>query len=261
MLRGGVVVAALAFVSAVSAADHGPFPRIADAYVVKRDGRVLWAGEEDTRRAPASLTKMMTALVILERGNLDDTVVVSRAASRERGSRIGLRAGDQMRRRDLLAAAIMHSANDACHALADDVGPTFVAKMNQRAASLGMKNTQFVDPCGWDKAGHYSTATDLARLAEVAMQHPEYQRLARIRDTTIRTVDGRRKFNVKNTNYLIGRYSGALAGKTGTTGAAGYCLVALAERNGVRVTVVLLNSPKRWSVTPRIMDRAFALQM
>ena len=108
---------------------------------------------------------------------------------------------------------------------------------------------------------HNPVMVPLGRLAEVAMQHPEYQRLARIRDTTIRTVDGRRKFNVKNTNYLIGRYSGALAGKTGTTGAAGYCLVALAERNGVRVTVVLLNSPKRWSVTPRIMDRAFALQM
>ena len=260
MFRGGAAVLALFFAAASHAGD-APFPRIADAYVVKRDGRVLWAGHEDTRRAPASLTKMMTALVILERGQLEDTVVVSRAASRERGSRIGLRAGDQMRRRDLLAAAILHSANDACHALADDVGPTFVSKMNQRAATLGMKNTQFVDPCGWDKPGHYSTATDLARLAEVAMQHPEYQRIARLRDTQVRTVDGRRKFNVKNTNYLIGRYSGAVAGKTGTTGEAGYCLVALAERDGVRVTVVLLNSPRRWSVTPRLLDRAFAVSM
>jgi len=261
MIRGGGLVLAWLFAAAASAADGGPFPRIADAYVVKRDGRVLWAGEQDTRRAPASLTKMMTALVILERGQLEETVIVSRAASRERGSRIGLRAGDQVRARDLLAATIMHSANDACHALADHIGPTFVTKMNLRAAALGMKNTQFVDPCGWDRAGHYSTATDLARLAEVAMQHPEYQRLARLRDTQIRTVDGRRKFNVKNTNFLLGRYSGAVAGKTGTTGAAGYCLVALAERDGVRVTVVLLNSPKRWSVTPRLFDRAFAVSM
>lgn len=261
MIRGGALVFAMLFASAAAAAEHGPFPRIADAYVVKRDGRVLWAGEEDTRRAPASLTKMMTALVILERGMLEETVVVSRAASRERGSRIGLRAGDQVRTRDLLAATILHSANDACHALADHIGPTFVTKMNLRAAALGMKNTQFVDPCGWDRPGHYSTATDLARLAEVAMQHPEYQRLARMRETHIRTVDGRRKFHVKNTNYLIGRYSGAVAGKTGTTGAAGYCLVALAERDGVRVTVVLLNSPKRWSVTPRLLDRAFAVAM
>lgn len=260
MLRGGVAVLALVFVAAAHAVDN-PFPRAADAYVVKRDGRLIWASDADVRHAPASLTKMMTALLVLERGQLDETVVVSRAASREKGSRIGLRAGDQVRRRDLLAAAIIHSANDACHALADDVGPTFIAKMNQRAQSLGMKNTQFVDPCGWDKPGHYSTATDLARLAEVVMQNAEYQHLARLRTTEIRTVDGRRRFYVRNTNHLIGRYSGTVAGKTGTTGAAGYCLVALAERDGVRVTVVLLNSPRRWSFAPRLMDRAFALQM
>lgn len=260
MLRGGAALLAVLFAAAAHAVDN-PFPRAADAYVVKRDGRLIWANGADERHAPASLTKMMTALIVLERGQLDETVVVSRAAARERGSRIGLRAGDQVRRRDLLAAAIMHSANDACHALADDVGPTFIARMNQRAQTLGMKNTQFVDPCGWDRPGHYSTATDLARLAEVAMQHPEYQRLARMRETNIATVDGRRRFHVKNTNWLMGRYPGAIAGKTGTTGAAGYCLVALAERDGVRVTVVLLNSPRRWSFAPRLMDRAFAVSM
>jgi D-alanyl-D-alanine carboxypeptidase (penicillin-binding protein 5/6) len=260
MPKGGAALLALLFATAAHAVDNA-FPRAADAYVVKRDGRLIWASDADVRHAPASLTKMMTALLVLERGQLDETVVVSRAASREKGSRIGLRAGDQVRRRDLLAAAIMHSANDACHALADDVGPTFIAKMNQRAQSLGMKNTQFVDPCGWDKPGHYSTATDLARLAEVVMQNAEYQHLARLRSTEIRTVDGRRRFHVRNTNHLIGRYSGTVAGKTGTTGAAGYCLVALAERDGVRVTVVLLNSPRRWTFAPRLMDRAFALQM
>lgn len=260
MLQGGAALLALLVAAAAHAVDN-PFPRAADAYVVKRDGRLIWASDADVRHAPASLTKMMTALLVLERGKLDETVVVSRAASREKGSRIGLRAGDQVRRRDLLAAAIMHSANDACHALADDVGPTFVAKMNQRAQALGMRNTQFLDPCGWDKPGHYSTAADLARLAEVVMQNAEYQHLARLRSTEIRTLDGRRRFYVRNTNHLIGRYSGTLAGKTGTTSAAGYCLVALAERDGVRVTVVLLNSPHRWSFAPRLMDRAFALPM
>jgi serine-type D-Ala-D-Ala carboxypeptidase (penicillin-binding protein 5/6) len=261
MLKGwGAVLAILCTATAHAAADN-PFPRAADAYVVKRDGRVIWAAGEDERHAPASLTKMMTALLVLERGRLEETVVVSRAASREHGSRIGLRAGDQMRTRDLLAATVMHSANDACHALADHIGPTFITKMNQRAQALGMKNTQFVDPCGWDRPGHYSTATDLARLAEVVMQNPEYQHVARLRETEIRTVDGRRRFHVRNTNYLIGRYSGAVAGKTGTTGAAGYCLVTMAERDGVRVTIVLLNSPRRWSVAPRLLDSAFALPM
>jgi len=82
--------------------------------------------------------------------------------------------------------------------------------------------------------------------------------LSRIRSTTIRTVDGRRQFPLRNTNALVGRYSGTVAGKTGTTGAAGYCLIALAERDGVKVLVVLLNSPRRWSVTPRMLDKAFA---
>lgn len=261
MIKGGLVATALlAFAFAAQATDNA-FPRVADAYLVKRDGRVLWGDAEDTRRAPASLTKMMTALLVLERGQLDEPVVVSRAASRERGSRIGLRAGDQVRARDLLAATIMHSANDACRALADHNGPTFVARMNERATRLGMKNTNFVDPCGWDRPGHYSTATDLARLAEYVMNNTEYLRLSRIRGTTIRTVDARRTFHLRNTNALVGRYNGTVAGKTGTTGAAGYCLVALAERDGTRVVVVLLNSPRRWIVTPRIFDKAFAARI
>ena len=258
MIRDGLLAAALFAFACVAQATDNAFPRVADAYLVKRDGRVLWGDAEDTRRAPASLTKMMTALLVLERGQLDEPMVVSRAASRERGSRIGLRAGDQVRTRDLLAATIMHSANDACRALADHAGPTFITRMNERAMRLGMKNTNFVDPCGWDRPGHYSTATDLARLAEYVMNNDEYLRLSRIRGTTIRTVDGRRLFHLRNTNALVGRYNGTVAGKTGTTGAAGYCLVALAERDGVRVVVVLLNSPRRWVVTPRIFDKAFS---
>ena len=260
MLVRGALLAVLCVAGAAPAAENG-FARIADAYLVKRDGRVLWAAQENERHAPASLTKMMTALLILERGRLDEPVVVSRAASREIGSRIGLRAGEQLRARDLLAAAILHSANDACRALADSGGPTFVARMNQRAAALGLRNTNFVDPCGHDRPGQYSTAADLARLAEQVMQHPEYQRLARMPDTTIRTLDGRRRFYLRNTNALIGHYAGAIGVKTGTTGMAGYCLVAAAEKNGTRVLIVLLNSPRRWSVTPRLLDTAFGAAM
>src|SRR4051812_8667978 len=106
------------------------FPRIADAYLVKRDGHVLWSASADAHMAPASLTKMMTALVVLESGKLDEVVTVSRAASREKGSKIGLRAGDQLLARDLVAAMVVHSANDACRALADHIGVTTLAKMN-----------------------------------------------------------------------------------------------------------------------------------
>lgn len=224
---------------------------------MKRDGRVLWAGNADAQLPPASLTKMMTALVTLEGGRLDELVTVSRAAARERGSRIGLRAGEQLRARDLLAAMVVRSANDACRALADHAGVTFVARMNQRAAALGLRGTQFVDPCGWDNPGQFSTAADLARLAEQVMQQPDFARLARSEQVSIATANGSRKFRFTNTNALIGRYPGAIGVKTGSTGRAGHCLVAIAERNGVRVVLVMLKARDRWWSAAGLLDRAF----
>ena len=207
--------------------------------------------------APASLTKMMSALVTLESGRLDEVVTVSRAASRESGSRIGLKAGQQLHVRSLLAAMVVRSANDACRAIADHFGVTFVTRMNQRALAMGLRDTQFVDPCGHDKPGQYSTAADLARLAEQAMQHAEFARLARTERLTISTVDGR-KFRFNTTNALLGRYEGAIGVKTGSTGRAGNCVVALAERNGVRVLLVLLHANNRWWTAHGMLDEAFA---
>ena len=234
-----------------------PFPRVASAYLVKRDNRVLWAGNAHAHLSPASLTKMMTALVILEGGQLEEVVTVSRAASRETGSHIGLKAGDQLRVRDLLAAMVVRSANDACRALADHIGVTIVARMNQRVASLGLRDTQFVDPCGHDRPAQYSTAADLARIAEVVMNNDEYARLARSDRLVIRTMNGQRRFYFTTTNALIGRYEGAIGVKTGTTGRAGNCVIAMAERNGVRVLIVLLNARDRWWNAAGLLDRAF----
>jgi len=225
---------------------------------VKRDGVVIWAGQAGARVAPASLTKIMTALLAIESGRLDDTVTVSRAASRETGSRIGLKAGEQLRMRALLAAMVVRSANDACRAIADHFGVTFVTRMNQRAAAMGLRDTQFVDPCGHDRAGQYSSAADLARLAELTMQHGEFAGLARTERVTIATLDGRRKFHFTTTNALLGRYQGVIGVKTGSTGRAGNCLVAIAERNGVRVVLVLLNARNRWWHAHGMLDRAFA---
>jgi D-alanyl-D-alanine carboxypeptidase (penicillin-binding protein 5/6) len=224
---------------------------------VKRDGRTLWAGHAEARLASASLTKMMTALLVLEDGRLDEPVTVSRAAARETGTRIGLRAGERFRAGDLLAATVVRSANDACRALADHASPAFVERMNARAAALGLADTHFVEPCGHDRPGQYSSAADLARLAEEVMRHGEYARLARLPRAAIATLDGRRRFRFGNTNALIGRYEGALGVKTGTTEGAGRCMVALAERNGVRVLVVLLKARDRWWNAAGLLDRAF----
>jgi serine-type D-Ala-D-Ala carboxypeptidase (penicillin-binding protein 5/6) len=155
---------------------------------------------------------------------------------------------------------VVRSANDACRAIADHFGVTFVTRMNQRAAALRLRDTQFVDPCGHDRPGQYSTATDLARLAEHVMQHAEFARLARSERVTIATSDGRRKYRFTNTNALLGRYEGTIGVKTGSTGRAGNCLVAIAERNGVRVVLVLLNARNRWWNAHGMLDRAFESQ-
>lgn len=227
--------------------------------MVKRDGKLLWAGGADARLPPASLAKMMTALLALESGGLEAEVAVGRGVLQETGTRIGLKPGERLRARDLLAATVIRSANDACRALADHFGGTakFVARMNSRAAALGMADTRFVEPCGHDRAGQFSTAGDLARLAEQVMRHGEYLRLAGVERATVRTLDGERSFALRNTNALIGRYPGALGLKTGYTSGAGNCLVALAERDGVRVLAVLLNSPNRWWNAVGLLNRAF----
>ena len=262
-LRRVLVLAAALAAGAAHADDPGrnPYPWIAAAYVVKRDGALLWAGSAERRLPPASLAKLMTALLAIERGGLDDAVVVGRGVLRESGTRIGLRPGDRLREHDLLAATVVRSANDACRALADHLGgttPEFVRRMNERAAALGLADTRFADPCGHDREGQYTSATDLARLAEQVMRHEEYLRLARLQRLTIRTLDGRRSFALRNTNALIGRYPGAIGLKTGYTEGAGNCLVALAERDGVRVLAVLLNAPNRWWNAVGLLDRAFA---
>ena len=217
---------------------------------------MLWAGGETRRLAPASLAKLMTSLLVLEGGRLDDTVTVSRAAARATGARMGLREGERFSARDLHAAMVVRSANDACRALADHASPDFVALMNARAAALGLADTRYADPCGHDREGQYTSAADVARLAELLAAQPEYLRVARLARVSVASAAGRR-FELAATNALIGRYPGAIGLKTGYTGAAGHCLAALAERDGVRVLVVMMKSPNRWWNAVGLLDRAF----
>ena len=238
-----------------------PFGKVAAAYLVKVDGRELWARNPDKPLPPGSLAKMMTALLVLERGGLGQVAVVSPAASRETGTRLGLAAGDRMPVIDLLAATLLGSANDACHALADHVAGTetkFVDRMNARARELGLAGTRFANACGHDAPGLHSTARDLARLAETAMGNPVFAKMVGLIGGEISTADGRKKFSLENKNQMIGRYRGALGVKTGFTGRAGKCLVAIAERGGKRVLLVLLNAPDRWWKAEEILDAAFA---
>ena len=238
-----------------------PAPDAAHAYLVEIDDSPVWSHAAATPLPPASLTKMMTALLVLEAWRPDDIVTANAAIASATGSRLDLRAGDRMRVADLLAGAVIASANDACLALAiwrDGTEAKFVARMNARAVTLGMRDTRFENACGHHAPGHVSTAADLAVLAHAAMAQPAYRDLARRIDADLATVDGRRRFHITNRNALIGRYVGAIGVKSGYTPQAGPCIVAWAVRGEHRVLVVMLGARNRWWDAHALLDRAFA---
>jgi serine-type D-Ala-D-Ala carboxypeptidase (penicillin-binding protein 5/6) len=229
-------------------------------------GAVLYERSPDAPRPPASVTKILTALVILEHGKLEDTVVVSQAAARTGGHRLGLRAGQRVSLGDLLAAVLIRSANDAAVAAAEHVGGGlggFVALMNAKASQLGMLNSQFANPHGLDEASHYTTARDMALLTRVALDHPTFAELVRSRQARL-TIwkPGRRRLVpqiriVQSHNRLLGQLNGADGVKTGYTDSAGRCLVASASRGSQRMIAVLLNDPRRWNDAAALLEYGF----
>jgi D-alanyl-D-alanine carboxypeptidase (penicillin-binding protein 5/6) len=242
-----------------AASQPDPFPQVAYAYQVEVDGEVLWEKQATRQLPPASLTKLMTVLLVLEQDQLQTSVRISKASTRETGSRLNLKAGEHFLAQDLLAATLMQSANDACHALADHVARNenaFVKLMNRRAQELGLNRTHFQNACGHDAPQHQSTAADLARLAHALLKHPEVLAITGQAKTHITTLEGK-TYPVSNKNALIGRYPGALGLKTGYTPSAGKCLIAYAKRNDKEVLLVMLHGQDRWWDAVDILDLAF----
>ncbi len=238
-----------------------PFPEVAASYVVQVQGSTVWSHRPDRSLPPASLTKIMTALLFLESGKpLNGVVTISANAQRATGTRLKLRAGEQLLAGDALAATLLESANDACLALAENVAgdeARFTERMNRRARELGMAHTHFTNACGHDGPAHRSSAGDLVLVSAAAMRQPLFAELVATVDFPIRTLRGRR-FDLENKNELVGRYPGAVGIKSGYTPRAGKCLIALARRNGVTVVLVFLNAPNRWWDAHAVLDRAFA---
>jgi D-alanyl-D-alanine carboxypeptidase (penicillin-binding protein 5/6) len=237
-----------------------PFAKSARAYLVQVGGTMVWSHQADQPLPPASLTKIMTALLVLERSNLNAIVTVKPSIVEETGSRMHLRPGDRMRVRDLLAAMLIESANDAARALAEHLGGSearFAETMNQRAAQLGMRNTHYTNSSGHHDPDHYTTARDLLVLTEKALERPLFRELVSKVRYQVSTVDGKRRFKLENSNKLLPKYAGMVGVKTGYTPEAGRCLIALAERDGVEVLIVLLRAKDRWNLATRMLDTAF----
>jgi D-alanyl-D-alanine carboxypeptidase (penicillin-binding protein 5/6) len=236
------------------------FPRAAPGYVVAVNGVVRWAREPDTQRPVASLAKLLGALVLVERDwNPDAIVTVSARAAASRGSRLRLRAKERVPAGELLAAMLVASSNDACLALAEHAagdGASFAARMNARAAALGMSGSHFADPCGLDAPRQGSTPADLLRLAQAVMAVPYLADVLAKPRGEVNTLGGR-TISYATSNLLLGRLDGARGVKTGYTARAGNCLIGQATRGGTTVTVILLNAPDRWWTAAILIDEAF----
>ncbi len=212
-------------------------------------GQVLFSKAADVRRPIASLTKIMTALLVLEQSHPADVVTVAPdavipEADRQGISSLGLEVGEQIGVEDLLYALLLQSANDAAVALADHVAGSearFVKEMNTRAATLGLRRTRFRSPNGLDDRG-YSTARDLMTLTRTAMARPRFDDIVSTMFHSIPAPEGGTR-EIQNRNALLWLYAGATGVKTGYTARAGYCVVATAEREGRRLVSVVLGAP------------------
>lgn len=230
--------------------------------LVSSDGRVLWSRGGDRGRAMASTTKMMTALLVIEKGGLDRVTTVSWRASKVPYA-LGLKSGERITVRRLLALALVASSNDAAYALAEYVSgtmPAFVRKMNARASQLGLNHTHFANPHGLDATGHYSSPSDLAKLARVALKRDEFRTTVASRIVRMPAYKGRPARTYKSTDLLLGVYPGIQGVKTGFTGNAGYCFVAYAKRDAIGLTAVILgaaSNKSRFAQSARLMDWGF----
>ncbi len=223
-------------------------------------GRVLYEKSAYIRRSPASTTKLLTALVAVRQGKLQGEFQVSRGAANVTGSSAHLRAGDRYTLRELLEGMLLRSGNDAAHAVAESVSgtmPEFALRMNEQAVRIGARQTHFVNPHGLTAAHHYTSASDLATIARTALREPEIRRIVASQELTLTPVGGEGR-KIRNTNSLLGEYLGADGAKTGTTSAAGKCLVASATRGGVHLIAVVLKGGDRYGDARRLLDYGFS---
>lgn len=236
-----------------------PYPKAAAAYAVAVDDQLIYGRQLDTPRPPASLTKLLSALVVLDHPwDADAPVQISDHAAGMTGARIGLRRGDVVRAGDLLTGMIVRSGNDACMAMAEHIGGSeegFVRLMNQKAQAIGMTASSFRNPCGLDADGHLSTARDLLTLARMADRQAEISWRANAKQADFRVLNTKRRISFRNTNAMLGTEPQTVGMKTGFTNKAGKCLIALAEHGAHKVWVVLLHSPNRWGTAKQMLAR------
>ena len=227
----------------------------------RASGRILYEKNGNKQTPMASTTKIMTAIVVLENANLTDVVTISSKAAGIGGSRLGLKKNDKITVNDLLYGLMLRSGNDAAIALAIHVGGSvegFAEMMNNKAKELGLVNSHFVVPHGLDNDGHYTTAYELAKIADYALNIDKFKEIVSTRNTTI-YINGYAKA-INNTNQLLGSVSGVYGVKTGFTNGAGRCLVTACKRDDLDVITLIIGAnttKQRTSDTIKLIQYAY----
>ena len=235
------------------------------AVVEYETGRLIWGKNEHMPLAMASTTKIMTAVIALEEGNLSDVATISGLAANAPKVRMGLSKGERITVEALLHALMLESSNDAAVAIAEQIHGSverFCEAMTMKAKEIGALNTSFETPNGLDAEGHFSTAYDLALITRYALRNDFFVRLINTRHITVKS--DKKAYDLRNRNRFLSEYDGAFGVKTGFTNLAGNCFVGAAEQNGMKLVSVVLASgwgqtgkERKWTDTRKVMDYAF----
>ena len=223
-------------------------------------GKILYSRNMDERRYPASTTKIMTLIVALEEGSLDDMVAASENASHTEGSTIWLEPGEKMRMLDLLYGMMLVSGNDATVAVAEHIAGSvdaFAQRMTAKAHEIGAVNTSFVNSSGLPDERHYTTAHDLALIAAYGYGNPMFEQIVSTKERQIPW--GKNDYDrvLRNENQMLWLYDGGNGVKTGYTDAAGRCLVSAAKRDGIQLVAVVLDSQYMWNDSIALLNYGF----
>ncbi len=223
-------------------------------------GDVIYDRDAHKQRPPASTTKVLTAIIALEMAELEEVTTVSDKAGQVGESSLHLNKGNKLKLSELIEGALVKSGNDACVAIAEQTAGSlddFVRMMNLKAVALGAVNSNFVNPHGLPDKNHYATAYDLAIIARYAMKNPSFCKYVSQKISTINYEQPQKSQIIKNTNKLLWNYPFADGIKTGTTNAAGKCLIASASKDGRRLICVVLNAPDRFGDAKRLLEWGF----
>jgi D-alanyl-D-alanine carboxypeptidase (penicillin-binding protein 5/6) len=253
---------ALYAVPSCQAAENAPDITAKSAIVMEAlTGKVLYAKAAEERRYPASTTKIMTLITALEYGNLDDMVTASENAANTEGSSLWLTQGEQLSMRNMLYGMMLVSGNDATVSVAEHIAgsvPKFAALMTEKAHAIGAIHSNFVNSSGLPDENHYTTAHDLARITAYGYQNKEFREIVSTKNKVIPWQGKEHDRDLYNENRMLWLYEGANGVKTGYTDAAGRCLVSGANRDGVQLIAVVLDSEHMWDDSIALLNYGFS---